>query len=82
MKPTGKASPVHMWLTLPNAPLQPGHSATLHVNMYDDPDRQVAVVFTPEEAAALGCRLTDFAFRADAVTAVNAVGAVLRADRR
>lgn len=71
---------VNMWLNTSPGPPSPGQTATLHAQLVGKPAQTIAVTFDPEEAAAVGRRLLDWASRADIVTAVNAVGAVLRTD--
>lgn len=69
-----------MWLNIPPGPPHARQEATLFAEFTDKAGGKVGVLFDPEEAAAVGRRLLDWASRADIVTAVNAVGAVLRTD--
>jgi hypothetical protein len=80
--PTRLATPSTMLLKVPNGPPHPDHVATMIARMRGTRDEYVAVAFDAEEAATFGRKLLDWASRADPVTAVNAVGVVLRESGR
>lgn len=80
--PTRVATPASLLLKIPNGPPHPDHLATMLTDVRGSRGGTVAVAFNPEEAAQLGRRLLDWAGRADPVTAVEAVGHVMRGDGR
>lgn len=65
------------WLNVPPGPPHAKQEAILYVDFADKAGGKAAVLFDPEDAATIGKRLLDFAGRADVVTAVRAVGAVM-----
>jgi hypothetical protein len=72
-----RANVTNLWLEVPKGPPQPGHRAAITADIRGKRTDQVRVEFDPEEAAAIGRRLLDWAARADVVAAVNAVGGVM-----
>jgi hypothetical protein len=70
------------WLNTTNPPAKPTDMAWIAASIVGHPGEKVMVHFNPATAAALGRRLLDWASSADPVTAVEAVGSVIRGDGR
>ena len=72
-----RANVENLWIETPQGPPYKTDRAVVTALIRGKRDDRVQVEFSPEEAAAIGRRLLDWASRADIVTAVQAVGTVI-----